>query len=250
MMPTHEPIDVEPSEQADTEVAYRHYIADLIMSYASQNKELDNAETFRRVMAVTGRTLTTVKNWLHYKTNLPDLASISRMVQHWHIPPRQIFAQPVEEVGAMASTRWTARESLPFAEPTSQLLVSPYRQRDHSQLDRALIKYTDHPRATLLVRYDSSDMLDEIRPGELMLADPTFEEINGSGLYLLRFNGLAGRQITCVRHVDVLLGERAVRLSCGAALPNAVTETVSLEHEALPPHITVLAKIVAVLKHI
>ena len=75
----------------DKDLAYRDYVADLILSYITEQRTIGVTEAFRRVTIVTERTLSTVKNWLSTRSTFPDVASLARIVKHWNIPPEAIF---------------------------------------------------------------------------------------------------------------------------------------------------------------
>lgn len=232
----------------DDEFAYRRYVADVLLEYATESKKLENPEAYRRVMAITGRTLGTVKNWLAYRTNLPDLASLARMVEQWQIPPAKIFPPHLRSL----LTGQPDEKSLPVSctdlgANTDQVLISLYGTGDLSRIDVALSKYTDHPQRALLVKHEGGEMLDEIRPGELMLVDTGCEQINGSGIYLLRFAAGGGAPTTHARFVDVLVSEPSVRIRGGSATPSTATEQVPISNGTIHG-VTVLGRVIGVLR--
>jgi hypothetical protein len=236
---------------ADVDEAYRNYIADLVMEYATERGVLNNnPEAYRRVMAVTGRTLGTVKNWLAYRTNAPDLASLARIVEHWKIPPQAVYPQQLPMLlGTVDDSVATLQTENIAGNLGEHVLISFHGRTDAETIDKALSKYTDQPRSALLVRQVGSDMIDEIRPGELMLVDSAQESINGSGIYVLRISSKGSNDTVCVRFVERLLGEPNVRLRGGSASPAASVETLPLI-EGVIPGVTVLARVLGVLRQL
>lgn len=235
----------------DVDAAYRNYIADLVMEHVTERGVLNNnPEAYRRVMAVTGRTLGTVKNWLAYRTNAPDLASLARIVEHWKISPHAVYPPELPSllgtVDEDASALETVRNSGYLGE---HVLISFHGRTDADAIDKALSKYTDRPRSALLVRQIGSDMIDEIRPGELMLVDAAREHIDGSGIYVLRITSKNSNDTICVRSVERLLGEPSVRLRGGSAASIASVETLPLV-DGVIPGVTVLGCVLGVLRQL
>ncbi len=234
------------SSVGDRDAAYRNYVADAILRYATKGGSVDLPEAYRQIMAATGRAIATVKNWLTYRANFPDLPSVARIVEHYKIPPETFFPPNLEQLLAGATLE-PAPEPI---NPNDPPIISLYRPGDPVLVDKALARYTDHPRSAVFYRQSGSDMLDQVRPGELMLLDPTCEQITGSGMYLLRFSADGQPVKTAVRIVEVLMGEPAVRLSCGSAMPPSSVETIQLVQGALPSHVTVLARVIGVLRQL
>jgi hypothetical protein len=229
----------------DRDCAYRDYIADLVLEYVSERGQLDAPEAYRRVMQTTDRTLTTVKNWLTHRVNFPDVASLARIVQRWQITPAEVFPPHLEALLAGLPAEETSDA---FAGWSSDHVPLPLH--DPSKLDQALLKYTTHPKSAVYVRQSGTDMLDQIRPDELMLIDPSCEEIRAPGMYLLKFAWPGETQITCVRNAKPLMSEPAVQLSMGTAILAAQPELVQLLKGRLPSHITVLGRVVGVLRQV
>lgn len=231
---------------------YRHYLADLILSYATRNGALDKVEAYKQVMAVTHRSIVTVRSWLSLRTSIPDAPSLARIVNHWKIPPASVFPGNLDALlqgdDAGDLKRVDDDEKLRSIEH-DHVLVPLYGTKDPTVLDHALSKYTDHPRSTIFFRYDGSEMLDQIRPGELVLVDASTEHISKGGLYLLKFAPPGQRPSVIARFAEILLGEPAVRLSHGSMLSGTSAEVVPLRDDGqLPPSVTVLGRIVAVLR--
>jgi hypothetical protein len=67
-------------------------------------------------------------------------------------------------------------------------------------------------------------------------------------MYLLKFNAFGDKGTRCIRRVDLHLGELAVRLTCGSAAGSRSVETIPLDQGNLPAHITVLGRVVAILR--
>ena len=233
------------------ESAYRNYIADLIMEYVTEHGALhSNPEAYRRVIAVTGRSLGTVKQWLAYRAVSPDIVSLARIVKHWRIPPAAVYpphlASLLGQSGLEEITQQRVRSNDSLAAYSVMSLLEP---SDVATVERALSVYTDRPSSTLLMRQVDSEMADEIRPGELMLVDTSVEQIEGSGIYVLRLAAAGGQEVKCVRKVERLVSEPTVRLRCGSAMANAEVETVPIK-DGIVPGVTVLARVLGVLRRL
>ena len=241
----------EKGSTTDDDAAYRNYIADLVMDHVTERGVLNNnPEAYRRVMAVTSRTLGTVKSWLAYRTNTPDLASLARIVEHWQIPPAAIYPPQLPSLlGAVSDGLSTLQTAINAGFLGDHVLISLHGPSDADTIDKALSKYTDRPRSALLVRQIGSDMIDEIRPGELVLVDAGSEHVDGSGIYVLRIATKNSTDTVCVRFVERLLGEPSVRLRGGSATPLASVETLPLIN-GLIPGVTVLARVLGVLRQL
>lgn len=234
----------------DTESAYRNYVAEVILEYASANRTLDNPEAYRRVMAITGRTLGTVKNWLWYRTNLPDLASLARLVEHWNIPPTSIFPGQLRTLLSGVPLDASSHSFETAAHPgADHVFLSLHGHGDNDRVDQALSKYTEYPQLAVLLRQESSDMLDDIRPGELMLVDTGCELIRGSGIYLLRFDNLEHEPRTHARFVEVLLSRPVARIRGGSASASNGSEEIPISGGEMPG-VTVLGRVVGVLRQV
>ncbi len=222
---------------------------DLILEYATKSSGIDNPEAYREVIRVTGKSLGTVRNWLSYRVNLPDMASMARIVQHWNIPPGALYPPHLGSLLAGQRPAPPSKAELAVAsdETPEQLLISPYGVTDASNLDRAFSKYTERPRSAIWVRHDGSEVVDKVRPGELMLVDASCESLRDSGLYLLRFSVAGQAPKTSVRIVEMLMAEPAVRISSGTATATSA-ETLPLVNGTLPPHISVLGYVVGILR--
>ncbi|NRF71361.1 hypothetical protein HLB44_30690 [Aquincola sp. S2] len=234
---------------ADRDAAYRHYVADVIIRHVTKDGALEITEGYRQLRAVTGKSLGTVKNWLTYRANFPDLPSLARIIEHYKIPPESFYPAALDRLLAGASSDADPASPQP-SEMADLPIISLYRPGDPSSSDRALTKYTDHPRAAVFYRQAGSDMLDQIRPGELVLVDPTCEQIAGSGMYLLRFSAAGQANQTAIRMVEVVFGEPMVRLSCGSAMPPTSVQMIPLVNGQLPSNIAVLARVVGHLRQI
>src|SRR5664280_1096089 len=133
---------------SDKEAAYRQHLADTILEYVTDKGAIETPEAYRRVIAVTGRQLSTIKNWLSYRTNLPDLASLARIVEHWKIPPESIFPSRLEALlsGAAISAAAVVENASHRSAFADHTLISLYGPGDVAKVDRVLSKYTDHPK--------------------------------------------------------------------------------------------------------
>ena len=231
---------------------YRHYLTELLVSYVTDNGSLEPTPAYRKVMRVTGKTYGTVKNWLQYKVNLPDVESLARIANHWQIPPEQLLpAHLASLIGASDDPAYpTPLNVNGLMSRSDQLPLSLYSPANPTNVDKALAAYTQNPKATLFLRQSGTEMQDAIRAGELMLLDASMENIVSSGIYLLKLTAPDGSETTLVRRVEMLLGQGVVNLSCANSSVGSNVEAVALRNGALPSHITVLAKVVAVLKQI
>lgn len=229
----------------DIDALYRQYLADLILDFATNGGQVDTPEAHRRIMSVTHRTITTVKNWLAYRVNFPDIGSLARIVAHWEIPPADIFPRGLD--GLLSGVTPVSEPDPKTRGINDEHIVPVHSSSDPARLDRLLLKYTDHPRECVYVRQDGSDMLDQIRPGELMLIDPSYEHIRANGVYLLKFMMPDAPDRLVTRNVEILLSEPALRISCGSGVQQSV-ETISLANGNLPSKVTVLGKVIGVLK--
>lgn len=230
--------------------AYRTHIADLIMDYVTDRGALlNNPEAYRRVMNVTGKTLGTVKNWLSYKTNSPDIVSLALIVNHWNIPSSAIFPPNLSQLlGSFVEDDLHALRT-PTALLADFTFVPLYGSVEPTVMDKALSRYTDRPKTTLLVRQNGGEMNDEIRAGELMLVDAGNEEITSSGIYMLRHGGEGQQSSVIVRYVDRLLGEPSVRIRQGSGSLSTTAETLPLRN-GLIEGVTVLARVLGVLRQL
>lgn len=228
----------------DRDAALRHHIANVVMVHATRNNQVPSHRAIREVCTVTGKALSTVKSWLHFRTTFPDFLSLARIVSHWNIPREQILPDELSDL--LRGEQDAAPESVrrPIGEEAAFSFYSP---NDASSLDRALAKYTDDPRNTLFVRHETSDMLDQIRPHELMMVDPSCEQIDGAGIYMLRFSMPGQPTRNFVRNVEPLMSEPAVRVSCGRAV-EATSEVIPLVQGQLPEHVSVLFRVIAVVR--
>ena len=249
-MSSNDSVKDDADSHAWANTGYKAYITDLLLQYVTANGAVDNAEAFRQVMAITDRAIGTVKNWLSYKINIPDLESLARIAHHWRIPPEEIFPPHLATLlGAGNSSASTPPPSLgKVLADKDSLLVSLYAPSNPNNIDLALSRYTDQPKSTILYRQEGTDMQDAILPGELMLVDASCEQIRGSGIYLLKYFGGGDIENKCVRMVEMLVGQQSARLNCANRMLRNSGETVPLEGGNLPSHITVLGRVVGVLK--
>lgn len=252
LSPTTTPGEQRQSVLVDHDAAYRNYVADTIVEFATNGGVIERSEAYRQIMAVTRRTLTTVKNWLTYRANSPDIASLARIVLAWGIPPATVFPPKLQALLEGHATDAQSSDSS-FSKEQSLETYDLIPIRSSSGSDRvrqALFQYTKNPDQVLFVKQEDSDN-DQIRLGELMLVDPTFEEIRGNGHYLLRISreGSGAAQV-CVRSVDLLVGEPTARLTKGSGSNQDGVELVRLSNGSLPPNITVIGRVLAVLSRL
>jgi hypothetical protein len=245
----HEPnASTSVSTVQDRDAAYRQHIAAVLLAYTTRNGQVPTTEAYRQIIDVALRSMGTVKNWIAYRVNFPDLASLARIVDRWKIPPELIF--PPNLGNLLAGETHEVERHGGLSASADHILVPLVGLSDPTALEQALSSYTRNPQTAVFVRQDSSEMLDEIRPGELMLVDPTCEQVRGSGLYFLRIAVAGQPDKTCTRHVDMLMGEPAVRLRSGSASAVASAETLPLVGGGLPAHITILGKVIGVLRQV
>jgi len=238
----------ESAGTTDRDAVFRDYIADLITPYITEQGKVGITTAYRQVSEVTHRTLSTVKNWLSYRTTLVDAASLARIVKHWHIPAEAVFPPHLAADPSFFDLQpgdQSARSAIAGFDGADDLVV-PLFYPSLTKLEKAFAKYSESPRSMIWVRYDGPEWPNVIRTGELMAVDPTCEQIRGSGRYLLRVSIPGQADAICLRKVDFMLGQAAVRLSDGS--DESSYETLPLQDGNLPPNITVLAKVTAVVR--
>jgi hypothetical protein len=232
---------------------YRRYVGDLLARYATRNGSLEPPEAMAELVAVTGKSLSTVRNWLVYRQYLPDLESFAKIVLHWRIPATEVFPADLENILLSEPPHDTKPIASQGVAPPGAfdirdaVMFSPFGNKDQSVVIKALSKYTDFPRSTMFVRMESADMEEKIRIGEIMLADCSDEQISRNGMYLLRYTGQSGAVHTCVRMVIVLAGQNLAKLVCLNPLFSSSDETVPLVDGQLPSHITILGRVAGLL---
>ncbi len=228
----------------DADSALRHHVANVVMAHATRNHSLASPKAIAEICRVTGRANSTVKAWFHFRTTYPDFPALARIIAHWNIPREQILPDELSALLSGGQDPTSEATWRPIGEVATYSFYSP---NDAPMLDRALSVYTANPRNTLFVRHDSSDMLDQIRPGELMMVDPSCEQISGAGIYMLRFSMPDQPTRNFVRNVEPLMSEAAVRVSSGGTL-SASAEVIPLVQGQLPAHVSVLFRVIAVLR--
>jgi len=236
--------NVTPS--SDWENTYKAHIAAAVLKAITQDGEIETYTAFRQVVSVTGRTLSTVKNWLAYQSNLPDLASIARICEHWKIGPDVIF--PPTLLGRLSVGENTVLDRSPLADELSTVELIPIRSSDSPANRLAMLFYSKNPEKALFIRQEDSDN-DQLRLGELAMVDPTVEELGGDGFYLLKIRrpGAVGSAI-CIRFISTMVGEPTLRLSRSSSSPLESLELIPLVDGGLPGHIIILGKVIAVLR--
>ena len=238
---------LRPMSSSDWEAAYKAHIAALILKAITRDGSIETYTAFRQVTGITGRTLSTVKNWLAYQSNLPDLASLARICEHWNIAPESVF--PAKLLVKLSEPATDSVSSRAFVEDElSSVQLIPIRSSDSPADRQALLFYSKNPEKALFIRQEDSDN-DQLRLGELAMIDPTVEELGGDGFYLLKIRrpGSTGSAI-CIRFISVMVGEPALRLSRSSSSPVESIELIPLVDGGLPGHIIVLGKVIAVLR--
>ena len=248
-------LDGTVPEVASNDV-YLNYLADILLRYITdEGRKTNLPEVYKDVMAVTSRTIGTVKNWLTYRTHAPDVASLARIVAHWSIPTAAIFPNRLAEIlgGSNVSSSVEAE-----AEPNPMPFIRLYGPNDKALVDGMLRRYTGQPGSVVFVKKEGSDMRDEIGTDELMLVDTSSERVEMSGIYLLRLDE-PGTPVM-VRHVEHELGDLSKPTS--EVTESSWTSKVALSKGSLStaqphiaplvdgviPNITVLGRVVAILR--
>ena len=236
-----------PLSPVGWETAYKSHVAAVVLKAITQDGAVATYDAFRQVVEVTGRTLSTVKNWLGAQIHPPDLASLARIVEHWKIPAESIF--PAKLLGKLsASSSSAVKHVAGIEEDITAVELIPIQSSDSPASRLALLYYSKNPEKALFIRQEDSDN-DQLRLGELAMIDPTFEELGGDGFYLLKIRrpGRAGSAI-CIRFISTMVGEPTLRLSRSSTSPIESQETIPLVNGGLPAHIIVLGKVIAVLR--
>ena len=244
MAPSHSNLVASPL--ADEQ--YIQYLADLILEHVTEQGKITHyPDVYRAVSEVTGRTVGTVKNWLAYRTHTPDTVSLARIVEHWNIAPASVYPPFLSKLLAGVPPGLIKQvASSPTSRRKQPTLVSLYGPNDRESVTRVLDQYTEQPESTIFLPKEGRDMVDEIRPDELMLVDTSFEQVETNGIYVLRFDKRDGEVV--IRHVDRLLGQPQVRLRAGSS-SKAVVEVLPLVNGAIR-HVTVLGRVVGVLRQL
>ena len=236
-----------PASFAEWETAYKSHIAAVILKAITRDGDVATYDAFRQVVEITGRTLSTVKNWLGAQIHAPDLASLARIVEHWEIPPETLFpASLLDKLSATPSP--SAKRIADIEDDITPVNLIPIHSSDSPASRLALLYYSENPEKALFIRQEDSDN-DQLRLGELAMIDPTFEELGGDGFYLLKIRrpGRAGSAI-CIRFISTMVGEPILRLSRSSSSPIESVEHLPLVDGGLPGHIIVLGKVIAVLR--
>lgn len=235
-----------PGDESDRDAAFRNHVANTILRYATRGGQIALPEAYRQVMAATGRSLGTVKNWLAYRANFPDVASLARIMRHFSISPEEFFPIDADLMLSGDDIAPATASEVAVATALEASILSLYRPGDTQVADLALLKYTDQPRSAVFYRQPGGDLLDHVRPGELLLVDPTCEQVRDNGLYLLRFRVIGQPDRTVVRFVEVMLSAPAVKIGGGGS----TIETIPFVDGSLPEHISVLARVIGILKQV
>lgn len=236
-----------PAASMEWETTYKNHLAAVILKAITRDGEVATYDAFRQVVEVTGRTLSTVKNWLGAQIHAPDLASLARIVAHWKIPPDSVFpARLLEQLSAPTSP--AVKRVAGIEEDITAVDLIPIQSAQSPASRLALLYYSKNPEKALFIRQEDSDN-DQLRLGELAMIDPTYEELGGDGFYLLKIKrpGRAGSSI-CIRFISALVGEPTLRLGRSSSSPIESVELIPLVDGGLPGHIIVLGKVIAVLR--
>jgi len=197
--------------------AYRQHVIDVIWRYASRNGTLDSRQVFHELKDVTGRSYSTVKNWMHFGIGLPDVEALSFVVSHWGIPAEELFPQrvpvAVEPPPELAAEEAPAAASSLSNEPH---VLPAFGRPNVRAINRVFSKYTANPTWCVWVQQPNADAAGVVDQGEVMLVDPQIERITGAGLYILRIPLASGGEDMVTRWVQPLTGQALARVS----LPN------------------------------
>jgi hypothetical protein len=237
----------QPASPAPTEEEYRDYLHDVLTRYITVGGTVRQSAALGELVEVTGRSMSAARNWLVYRQHLPDIESVAKIVRHWNIPLGEVFPRELPAPRSESANGPGDAAAGPF--DISDLSMFPLMRphQDEAAMEGALAGYTEHPHTAMLVRMAWPDQEPLIRMGDLMLVDSSQEHISRSGLYLLRIIVAKGAPFTCVRMAVLQPGLNTVKLTCANPLYAASEESHVLEGGLLPPHITVLARIVGVM---
>ena len=232
-------------EELDT--VLKAHITPTILKAITKNGQIEPYTAFREVMAVTNRTLSTIKNWLAFGTNVPDFVSLVRIWVHWNIPTDTLLpASLVTKLSAKEGSSPVVNKE-PWASELEALDLIPTSTSDTPAKRQAMAFYSKNPEKTLFIRQEDSDN-DQVRPGELFMIDASIEELRGDGFYLLKINRIGTQSSSvCLRFISMMVSEPAVRLSRSSTSTDGV-EVIPLQGGTLPPNVVVLGRVIAVLR--
>ena len=144
-----------PMASSDWEAEYKAHIAAVILKAITQEGSIETYTAFRQVTVITGRTLSTVKNWLAYQSNLPDLASMARICEHWKIAPEAVL--PPKLLVKLSEGASAVSSRAPVEEELSSVEIIPIRSSDSPANRQALLLYSKNPEKALFIRQEDSD---------------------------------------------------------------------------------------------
>lgn len=194
------------------------------------------ADAIAEVIALTGRSRSSVVNWLVNGSYVPDLVAFFKLAAHYNV---DLTGAPMLEALQRLSP-----EAPPI--PREHMPVGSYMLKaldTGNPVKKALRRYTANPDSTLFMMYAGDDMADHISRDELILVDVSIEAIQSDGIYLLQ----AGER-TFLRVAQLRLASQAITLS--ALNPNYahLAETVTPDAEGIIPGVQVHGRVVGVLK--
>ena len=218
---------------------YREHLCQLVTRYAGTDGDLDGG-SYQILMSVTGRSLSTLKNWFRYSNGMPDLAAMARIVAHWKIPPHEVFpSASAVEPGAQGAA---AEEPIPTDIGAGTVALPFASGQDRGLVRQALQRYSLQSETLVWLRQDSGDAAGVVENGELMLVDTSVERIQQAGLFVLRTND--PEPVICTRMVQPLIGRPEARISLPGSKLAGAWEDMPLQDGLLKGPITVLGRVV------
>lgn len=233
------------------EQAFRDHVAQVVMHHVGT--EVDLAESRHRALvelaATTGRSLSTIKNWVNYRTGSPDLESMARIMARWKVAADDVF--PPHLLRALSTgpdAPAAPAAEMPIAAKDAVVLRLSGRN-DVAQVSEATQRYSDRATGLIFVRQEGHDAAGVVEAGELMLVDASVERIERSGLYILRIPGASGDNVTVLRTVHRLVSKSAARVHVAGQALSSFGEELDLTAEhTFVTGIAVLGRVVAVLR--
>lgn len=224
----------------------RRRIASLILRYV-QADGTSKSDAIKAVADATGRSVSTVKNWLLYHLALPDLEAMAQIVARWSIPAFEVFECLSQQPKASPVTL-PPRPSTGLPDNDLGMLV-PLSSIAHPSLLRALRRYSDSPDHLVIQQFECPDS-PVVSHGELMFIDTSVETVLPiGGTYVLSVLDPDGRVQLHTRRVQPLIGRPSAQVAMLSPDHLQLTEEFPLVGGVLAGgKVRVFGKVVAVVK--
>lgn len=228
--------------------AYIEHISRLVLRYGKE-RGLRDTDAFKELMGVTGRGFSTVKNWLRYRTGLPDLEAMARIQAHWRIPADEIFRADLIGLGSPDTGGGTVSATgLSTRGDVAVLALSSLGQTDLRS--RMLQRYGSAVSNMVLLAQEGADASGVVEAGDLMLVDTSVDRIRRAGLYVLCMaDGTEAGQV-CTRQVTPLMGRPVARVAITSQALGILPEELPLDNNGRfeSDSVSVLGRVVGVMR--